>query len=117
MSHNYDEKPIICKVCQKCIPKSQVEKHMKTHEKRRNTISKSINFYAKSCLKRQNERSYTGEKPFACEECGARFLTCDNLQRHKLIHIAAKPYKCNVCLMQFSEKVCLTRHQMRKGHQ
>ena len=120
MSHNnevLEEKPTICKVCKKCIPKSQVEKHMKSHTtERRNTISKSINFYAKSCLKRQNQRSYTGDKPFACDDCGARFLTCDNMKRHQLIHQQARPYMCNVCLERFSEKICLARHQLRKGH-
>ena len=123
MSHNneaLEEKPTICKVCKKCVPKSQLEKHMKIHStERRNSnskISKSINFYAKSCLIKQNQRSYTGDKPFACEDCGMRFLTSDNMKRHQLIHKQAKPYMCKVCLERFSEKICLTRHELRKGH-
>ena len=80
------------------------------------TISKSINSYAKSFFKLQNGRSYTGEKPFACEKCGARFLTCETLKMHEVIHIQARPYKCKICSMQFSELICLKRHQERKNH-
>lgn len=62
-------------------------------------------------------RAYQPGAPrYACdfELCKSTFSRLEHLKRHKLIHEAVLPFKCNYCHRPFSRKDILTRHIKRQ---
>ena len=43
-----------------------------------------------------------GERDYACEICGATYVTGTDLKRHRLKHDDVKPYPCQLCRKQFT---------------
>ncbi|XP_008302925.1 zinc finger and BTB domain-containing protein 40 [Stegastes partitus] len=54
------------------------------------------------------------EKPFACEECGAKFGANSSLKNHMRLHTGEKPYHCKHCDMSFSVAAALAYHTKKK---
>ncbi|XP_062308957.1 zinc finger and BTB domain-containing protein 40 isoform X1 [Osmerus eperlanus] len=54
------------------------------------------------------------EKPFACEECGAKFAANSSLKNHMRLHTGEKPYHCKHCDMSFSVAAALAYHTKKK---
>ncbi|XP_038869381.1 zinc finger and BTB domain-containing protein 40-like [Salvelinus namaycush] len=54
------------------------------------------------------------EKPFACEECGAKFGANSSLKNHMRLHTGEKPYHCKNCDMSFSVAAALAYHTKKK---
>ncbi|KAK7889202.1 hypothetical protein WMY93_024762 [Mugilogobius chulae] len=80
-------KKYVCEECgkQEIPPKSHLVTHMVTH---------------------------TGEKPFSCSECDARFSQKQNLVRHMTIHSGERSYTCPVCGKSFSHKHSVQLHML-----
>ncbi|XP_077321627.1 uncharacterized protein LOC143955457 [Lithobates pipiens] len=58
-----------------------------------------------------HQRSYTGEKLYACSECDNCFLPVSELIIHYRSHAREKPYSCPECGKCFSDKAYLSIHQ------
>ncbi|KAF5902744.1 zinc finger and BTB domain-containing protein 40 isoform X1, partial [Clarias magur] len=54
------------------------------------------------------------ERPYACEECGAKFAANSSLKNHMRLHTGEKPYHCKHCDMSFAVAAALSYHTKKK---
>ncbi|XP_043233196.1 zinc finger protein 771-like isoform X1 [Amphibalanus amphitrite] len=53
---------------------------------------------------------HTGERPYACATCAARFSNRSKLVRHMRIHTNERPYGCSICPARFADQTTLLKH-------
>lgn len=54
-------------------------------------------------------------RPFSCPFCNSRFKTKQHLVQHQRLHTGEKPYACTQCPARFTQMTPLKRH-MAKAH-
>ncbi|PIO12307.1 hypothetical protein AB205_0181910 [Aquarana catesbeiana] len=54
------------------------------------------------------------EKPFSCEECGAKFAANSTLKNHQRLHTGERPFVCKHCHMTFTQAAALSYHTKKK---
>lgn len=59
-------------------------------------------------------RQHSGERPFTCGVCAARFVNRSRLNRHTLVH-SEKRHVCTVCQRRFRRGYDLRRHLLECG--
>lgn len=55
-------------------------------------------------------RKHTGERPYSCPHCPARFLHSYDLKNHMHLHTGDRPYECHLCHKAFAKEDHLQRH-------
>uniref|UniRef100_A0AAY3ZVH5 C2H2-type domain-containing protein n=2 Tax=Denticeps clupeoides TaxID=299321 RepID=A0AAY3ZVH5_9TELE len=94
-------------------------RQLKTLETQQRKYSKETPYQCEECGKNFTQtsdlkthlRTHTGEKPYQCEQCGKCFAQASHLKTHQKIHTGEKPYQCVQCGKSFTEAVQLRRHK------
>ncbi|KAG8186399.1 hypothetical protein JTE90_004192 [Oedothorax gibbosus] len=98
--HHKGEKPFPCDICSSHFElKSQLMQHMKSH------------FKKKSQLVQHMKSQHPSFKAFECKACKCRFANQSLLDRHQLVHVGERPYKCGTCDFTFDQSCSLVLHQ------
>ncbi len=63
------------------------------------------------CQRDARKRVYSGERPFACDQCGFRCARNDTLTVHKRIHSGERPFSCDQCEYRSASGSHLTVHK------
>ncbi|XP_009868500.1 PREDICTED: zinc finger and BTB domain-containing protein 40 [Apaloderma vittatum] len=121
-------KQLQCKECsevkstKKDLEKHQLEVHgvvgmAKKKKKKRLPVVCDIcgrEFAHASGMQYHKLTEHFDEKPFSCEECGAKFAANSTLKNHLRLHTGDRPFMCKHCLMTFMQASALAYHTKKK---
>lgn len=117
---SHDNVTVTCDQCGKSLRnKFMLRNHVKLQHPK-----KSSNVLCAQCGKafrypsvlEQHMLEHTGERPFACTKCDARYRFAVNLRRHmNNVHSDVPAFECWQCRRPFFDPNCLRRH-MRTVH-
>ncbi|XP_071654408.1 zinc finger and BTB domain-containing protein 40 isoform X1 [Patagioenas fasciata] len=120
-------KQIQCKECcevkstKKELEKHQLEVHgvVGTAKKKKKRLPVACDicgreFAHASGMQYHKLTEHFDEKPFSCEECGAKFAANSTLKNHLRLHTGDRPFTCKHCLMTFMQASALAYHTKKK---
>nr|XP_046237521.1 zinc finger and BTB domain-containing protein 40 [Scatophagus argus] len=101
---------------QRALQRHQAEAHRSTTRVKKKVACDLCgrNFAHPSGMIYHKRTEHFEEKPFACEDCGAKFGANSSLKNHMRLHTGEKPYHCKHCDMSFSVAAALAYHTKKK---
>ncbi|KAM6240962.1 LOW QUALITY PROTEIN: zinc finger and BTB domain-containing protein 40 [Porphyrio hochstetteri] len=119
-------KQIQCKECSEVrSTKEELEKHqLEAHgmvglaKKKKKWLSVAYDicgeFAHASGVQYHKLTEHFDEKPFSCQECGAKFAASSRLKNHRRLHTGDRPFLCRHCLLTFMQASALAYHTKKK---
>ncbi|XP_015109213.1 zinc finger protein 2 [Diachasma alloeum] len=103
-----------CDLCgQRFRSKARYDTHRKKHKDGRNLECKECGLVFPGHRALINHRDREHRSGTTCEICKKVFYSITNYYQHVLVHAGIKPYKCDVCSENFSQRTSLKRHRER----
>ncbi|TRY94892.1 hypothetical protein DNTS_032992 [Danionella cerebrum] len=102
--------------CSECSLAFPTRKSLDQHctEKHGGPPTKKKKTESVACLLYHKRTEHFEERPFSCDECGAKFGATSSLKNHMRLHTGEKPYQCKHCDMSFSVAAALSYHTKKK---
>ncbi|XP_062533596.1 gastrula zinc finger protein XlCGF57.1-like [Armigeres subalbatus] len=109
---NEKDKHFYCDTCgsgfEKC---TDLYQHIKSHGKARYQCKECDRWFSRRAHLQSHEVIHTGERNFHCHRCPSAYKSSRNLRRHvKSAHLGEKPFVCDLCGKEFSQKTVLEAH-------
>uniref|UniRef100_A0A8C4HKL2 Zinc finger and BTB domain containing 40 n=1 Tax=Dicentrarchus labrax TaxID=13489 RepID=A0A8C4HKL2_DICLA len=119
MSQEYEQQCLQCPAKlpnQRALQRHRVEAHNNTARVKKKVACDLCGrtFAHPSGMIYHKRTEHFEEKPFACEDCGAKFGANSSLKNHMRLHTGEKPYHCKHCDMSFSVAAALAYHTKKK---
>ncbi|KAG5668468.1 hypothetical protein PVAND_016408 [Polypedilum vanderplanki] len=112
--HPTDKKLVICRFCDKEVPKASFSRHLEVHS--------GIDYTCRVCNKKVASKRalrihmtiHTGDKPHKCSYCSEGFCNKTALDYHMRFHgQTTKVYRCEFCFKELSTEYSLKSHIKR----
>ncbi|XP_055617846.1 gastrula zinc finger protein XlCGF57.1-like [Toxorhynchites rutilus septentrionalis] len=101
-----------CETCGASFEKcTELYQHIKNHGKARFQCKECGRWFSRRAHLLSHEVIHTGERNFQCQSCPNAYKSGRNLRRHvKSAHLGEKPFVCDLCGKEFSQKTVLEAH-------
>lgn len=112
MSAGERDKNFYCDTCGSSFEKcTDLYQHIKSHGKARYQCKECDRWFSRRAHLQSHEVIHTGERNFRCHRCPNAYKSSRNLRRHvKSAHLGEKPFVCDLCGKEFSQKTVLEAH-------
>nr|XP_019537892.2 gastrula zinc finger protein XlCGF57.1-like [Aedes albopictus] len=106
------DKNFYCDTCGSSFEKcTDLYQHIKIHGKARYQCKECDRWFSRRAHLQSHEVIHTGERNFRCHRCPNAYKSSRNLRRHvKSAHLGEKPFVCDLCGKEFSQKTVLEAH-------